>query len=280
VASSKHIKNLLPPAVVRGLRQAFSEKGKSIRFTGNYKSWEEAQKESTGYAAPEILEKTRAALLKVKAGEAAFERDSATFDVMQYEFPVLAGLLRTAVAERGRLSVLDFGGSLGGTYFQCRKFLSTVKDLRWCVVDQPAHVACGEADFANEQLRFYRTVEECLRAEQPNVLLLSSVIQYLPEPYRFLENMLEEKIPYVIIERTAFTRSGRDRLTVQHVPAWLYNASYPAWFLSEPSFRKIFAIRYELACEYAAKEELHPDGEKAVFKGFQFELIEPAGHRA
>ncbi len=274
------MKSLLPPAVVSGLRQAFGGKAKSVRFTGNYKSWKEAEKESTSYAAPEILEKTRAALLKVKAGEAAFERDSATFDVMQHKFPLLAGLLRTAAAERGRLSVLDFGGSLGGTYFQCRKFLSILKDLRWCVVDQPAHVACGEADFANEQLRFYRTVEECLRAERPNVLLLSSVIQYLPEPYLFLKNMLEEKIPYVIIERTTFTRSGIARLTVQHVPAWLYNASYPAWFLSEPSFRKIFANRYELACEYAAEEELHPEGEKAVSKGFQFELMQPAGHRA
>lgn len=283
VASSRakrYLKDLLPPVVVSGWRHALTAKRKPIRFTGNHNSWEEALRESTGYSAPEILRKTRAALLKVKAGQAAFERDSVTFDVMQHAFPLLAGLLRMAAADRGRLSVLDFGGSLGSTYFQCRKFLSVVKDLSWSVVDQPTYVACGEVDFVNDELHFYQTIEDCVRREQPNVLLLSSVIQYLPEPYGFLEKTLKEQIPYIIIERTAFTHTGRDRLTIQHVPSSIYNASYPAWFLSEPSFRKIFASRYEIVCEYVSDEELHPEGEKAVFKGFQFELIKPAGYRA
>jgi putative methyltransferase (TIGR04325 family) len=250
-----------------------------IRFTGNYKSWADAERESTGYASPKILEKTRAALLKVKKGEAAFERDSVTFDTMQHEFSLLAGLSRAAAADAGRLSVLDFGGSLGSAYFQCRRFLSGMKELRWSVVDQPAQVDCGNADFANEELRFYQTIEDCLRDQRPNVLLLSGVIQYLPEPYVFLESALRKQIPYIIVERTAFTRSGCDRLTVQHVPAWIYDASYPAWFLSEPSFRKILADRYELICEYVDDEDLHPEGEEAVFKGFQFQL-KSAGNRA
>jgi putative methyltransferase (TIGR04325 family) len=243
-----------------------------IRFTGNYKSWAEAARESTGYASPEILEKTRAGLMKVKRGEAAFERDSVTFEAMEHESSLLAGLTRAATADEGRLSVLDFGGSLGGTYFQYRQFLSGVKELRWSVVDQPAHVDCGETDFANNELRFYKTIEDCLSDQQPNVLLLLSVIQYLPEPYLFLENVSRKQIPNIIVERTAFTRSGCDRLTVQHVPAWIYDASYPAWFLSEPSFRKILASRYDLVCEYVAAEDFHPEGEEAVFKGFQFQL--------
>jgi putative methyltransferase (TIGR04325 family) len=269
MSKGKLFTNLLPP-VVSGWRHTV--RGKSIRFTGDYKSWEEAEKESTGYASPEILEKTRAALLIVKTDKAAFERDSVAFDVMEYEFSLIAGLLRTASADQGRLSVLDFGGSLGSSYFQCRKFLSVVNDLRWSVVDQPAQVACGQADFANAQLHFYRSIEDCLREEHPNVLLLSSVIQYLREPYMFLESALEHRIPYIIIERTAFTRTGHDRLTVQYVPAWLYRGSYPAWFLSESMFREIFSNRYELVCEYLSQEEFHPEGEKAVFKGFQFQL--------
>lgn len=257
----------------------FRRKRDSVRFSGNYKSWEEAERDSTGYAGPEILRKTRAALLKVKAGDATFERDSVAFDRMEYEFPLLAGLLRAAAAGQGRLSVLDFGGSLGSTYFQSRKFLSPVKELRWSVVEQPSHVACGEVEFANDELRFYRTIDDCLHGQQPNVLLLSNVIQYLREPYVFLEQILEREIPQVIIERTAFTLTGRARLTVQHVPARIYKASYPAWFLSEPLFRKIFASKYELVCEYPAPIDLHPEGEKAIYKGFQFHL-KSAANRA
>ena len=259
-------------ALSRFLRSILRHDRGSIRFTGDYKSWEDAEKASTGYSALEILEKTRATVLKVKVGEAAFERDSVTFATMQLEFPLLAGLLRAAVANDGRLSVLDFGGSLGSTYFQSRKFLSILNDLHWSVVDQPAQVACGKADFANDELTFYETIPDCLREHQPNVLLLSSVLQYLRAPYAFLESVLKESIPYVIIERTAFNCSGRDRLTVQHVPAWIYHASYPAWFLSETALRKRFADNYDLVCEYQADEDLHPENGKAVFKGFHFQL--------
>ena len=244
----------------------------AIRFTGDFKSWKDAERASTGYGAPEILEKTRAALLKVKRGEAAFERDSVTFEEMEYEFPLLAGLLRTANAFNGRLSVLDFGGALGSSYFHCRSFLSIVKQLRWSVVDQPSQVACGREDFANEELRFYETVAACLRDEQPNVLLLSGVLQYLARPYDVLAGLLRESFPYVIVERMAFNGSGRDRLTVQHVPPQIYQASYPAWFLSENSFRKVFAGRYELICEYRGRDEVNLENGRAVFKGFQFQL--------
>ena len=261
--------NFFPSLGRNRVRPNRGKKREPIRFVGEFESWAEAEKESTGYAAPEILEKTRAALLKVKQGEAAFERDSVLFPKPEYEFALLAGLLRVAARNGAQLSVVDFGGALGGTYFQHRSFLSSVRDLQWSVIDQPAHVKCGEADFANDQLRFYETIADCLSERTPNVLLLSGVLQYLREPYAFLENVLREKIPYVIVERTSFDCGGRDRLMVEQVPAWIYDASYPIWFLNEATFRKGFAQRYQLVCEYKADDE--PNSQNVVFKGFQFE---------
>jgi putative methyltransferase (TIGR04325 family) len=245
--------------------------GAAITFSGDYPSWEAAEQESRGYAAPEILAKTRAALSKVKNGEAAYERDSVTFDVIEQEFPLLAGLLRATAANGGALSILDFGGALGSSYFQCRSFLAAVRELRWSVVEQPAHVACGRSEFANDQLRFYSNIEECLRVETPNVLLLSSVIQYLPKPYEFLDDALRHGFDYVIIDRTAFIRHGRDRLTVQHVPEWIYKASYPAWFLSRELFMAKFHARYDLLAEFNALDATQPQGGEADYKGFIFE---------
>jgi putative methyltransferase (TIGR04325 family) len=245
--------------------------GHAITFSGDYPSWEAAEQDSGGYAAPEILAKTRAALLKVKNGETAYERDSVTFDAIQYEFPLMAGLLRAAVANGGGLSVLDFGGALGSSYFQCRSFLTAVRELRWSVVEQPAHVACGRSEFANDQLRFYSNIEECLRVAKPNVLLLSSVIQYLPKPYEFLDDALRHGFDYVIIDRTAFMRDGRERLTVEHVPEWIYRASYPAWFLSRKLFMAKFHARYDLLAEFHALDTAQPEGREADYKGFIFE---------
>jgi hypothetical protein len=73
-------------------------------------------------------------------------------------------------------------------------------------------------------------------------------------------------------KRTAFNNAGRDRLTIQHVPRWLYDASYPAWFLSKGSFRKVFEEKYDLVCAFVSAEEAHPKGVKAaVFMGFHFQ---------
>lgn len=242
-----------------------------ILFTGDFKTWEEAEEASTGYAAPEILAKTREGLLKVRDGLAAYERDSVVFDKIEYSYPLVAGLLRTAV-RLGRLSVLDFGGSLGSTYFQNRALLSSVAGLRWSIVEQPAHVACGNAEFATEHLRFYETIEACMQVERANTLLLSGVIQCLPRPYEFILDALRWNFDCVIVDRTPFMRDGSTRLTVEHVPEWIYKASYPSWFLSEQRFLESFASRYELLAGFQALDGLHPEGGEADYKGFFFEL--------
>lgn len=262
-----------PQAQVPQLQpQPVRDFGDSIVFIGDYPTWEEAQQNSTGYDAGVILEKTCAALLKVKNGEAVYERDSVLFDRIQHSFPLLAGLLRAAQAHEGRLSVVDFGGALGSSYFQCRDFLQPVKEFHWSVVDQPAQVACGQANFASEHLRFFSSVEDCLSVCRPNVLLLSGVLPYLPTPYALLKQLLQHRISHVIIDRTAFLQSDRERLTVQHVPSTIYPASYPAWFFSESQFQAAFTTAgYRLVADFPGADDLSPEGEKAVYKGFIYE---------
>ena len=60
-------------------------------LSGDYRSWGEAMAASTGYDTEIILEKTKTALLKVKNGEAAYERDSVAFDEIQYAWPPATG---------------------------------------------------------------------------------------------------------------------------------------------------------------------------------------------
>ena len=72
----------------------------------------------------------------MKRGEAVYERDSVIFDHIEYSFPVLCGLLRAAVEDDGKLNVLDFGGSLGSSYYQKKGFLAVCKHLRWSIIEQ------------------------------------------------------------------------------------------------------------------------------------------------
>jgi putative methyltransferase (TIGR04325 family) len=194
----------------------------------------------------------KSAALKVKRAEAVYERDSVTFSETQLAWPVLTGLLRAATEEQ-RLSVLDFGGSLGTSYYQNRRFLASVPDLEWSVVEQPHFVACGREHFQDATLRFYTTAEECLASRRPNVILLSSVLHYLPDPESVTRRLRTAPASWCIIDRTPVT-TGETTISVQVVPPTIYPASYPVrlapaatWLALFPEFT--VEAEFDSACD-------------------------------
>jgi putative methyltransferase (TIGR04325 family) len=235
-------------------------------LSGDYRSWDEAIAASTGYDSGIILEKTRTALLKVKNGEAAYERDSVLFDEIQYAWPLLAGLMFVAARCGGRLNVLDFGGSLGSTYFQNRVFLSALSEVRWNIVEQSSHVVIGKAYFEDDNLRFYSGITDCLADTKPNVVLLSSVLQYLEHPYTVLDQILELPSDHIIIDRTPFWSGSSDRLCVQTVPPSIYQASYPSWIFSTPRFHAYLNEKWQIMAAFDSLDNLSAPV-KAVWQG-------------
>lgn len=219
----------LPPILVRLLQKL---RGGGISFGGDYATWTDAKAHSSGYDADDILAKVLAATLKVKRGEAAFERDSVVFDRVQYTWPVLAGLMWAAARNDGRLNVLDFGGALGGSYFQNRKFLEVLADVRWNVVEQGHYVKSGKKHIQDEILRFYPTISACMLENTPNVILLSSVLQYLEKPINILQELRNVGAAVMIIDKTPLANIHGDKLLIQQVPTSIYSASYPMWVLS------------------------------------------------
>jgi putative methyltransferase (TIGR04325 family) len=231
------IRLVTPPLLVNPARRPGGNRPMSTcGLSGDYGSWGDAMAASTGYDSDIILEKTRAALLMVKNGEAAYERDSVLFDEIQYAWPLLAGLMWVAARCGGKLNVLDFGGSLGSSYFQNRVFLSALPGVRWNIVEQSSHVGIGKAYFEDDYLRFYAGIAECLADTQPTIVLLGSVLQYLEHPYTVFDQTLELPCDHIIIDRTPFWAGPADRLCVQTVPPGIYPASYPSWIFSRSQF--------------------------------------------
>jgi putative methyltransferase (TIGR04325 family) len=250
-------KLLLPPIVLEGWRIIQSRQGRDFDLIGNYSSWNEALRASTGYDTELILEKTKAALLNVKNGEAIYERDSVLFNEIQYTWPLLAGLMWVAAQSHGRLNVLDFGGSLGSTYYQNRAFLPNLPEVRWNIIEQSAHVKVGKEYFEDEVLKFFPNIEICLSETKPNVVLLSSVLQYLEDPYDMLNKLLDLSCEYVIIDRTPFWEGSSDRLCVQKVPPSIYPASYPSWIFAKEKFLHQIAKKdYEVIADFENLDHL------------------------
>lgn len=258
----------IPPFLKRKRRRKSADAG---GFSGDFASWSDAQQRCGGYDQPSILEKTRTAIAEVRDGRAIFERDSVLLPRPERPYPLIACLLAAAGRRRGRLSVLDFGGSLGSTYFQCRPFLSGIDELQWAVVEQPHYVVVGRREFTSDVLRFHDTPEAACVAVTPDVLLLSGVLAYLPDPHAMLERLLGLRIPSIVVDRTMFLRSDRDRLTVQVVPPEIYAASYPAWFLGETRFLGAFArAGYQATETWVCDERWPVDDDEGIYKGFLF----------
>lgn len=261
------LRDLIPPIFLKVYRRL----GLRYGFFGNYRSWEDAKKASGGYDSDIILNKVKEALLKVKRGEAVYERDSVLFDKIQYSWPLLAGLLWIASQKGNKLNLVDFGGSLGSTYYQNRKFLTHLSELQWNIVEQNRFVECGRLYFQDEHLKFYYSLEDCFNEQQPEVILFSSVIQYLENPYDLLEDVKNKGFKYIIFDRTSFLEHGEDRITVQKVPAKIYASSYPAWFFNKEKFLNFFCRDYELIAEFDALAGTIDLGDiLAIDKGFIF----------
>lgn len=240
-------RDLTPPLLLRSLRPP---RAGAIGFAGTHRDWNSALAASHGYDSEAIFEKTRDAALKVARGEAAYERDSVLFNRVEYSFAVIAALLRCALADGGRLRVLDFGGSLGTSYRQFKAFRPPVRELHWSIVEQPRYAECGHRDFENSELRFFDSIPAAVSHAQPNAVLLSGVLQYLEDPRSVLRELTARTSATLIVDRTYCSASAEDALTVQVVPPSIYDASYPCWIFSRSRLLEPLTGDYDLIAQF------------------------------
>ena len=248
-------KGILPMSVLQLLRQAGLG---DIRFRGQFTTWEEAASQCSGYEEESILSRVLASTLEVKRGNAAYERDSIIFSEIQYSWPILSGLMRAAGVNSGVLNVLDFGGSLGSSFFQNQKFLVGLKEVSWNVVEQPHFVKAGIEHIQDEILKFYMTIDECLAENSPNVIILSSVLQYVQDPMALLECLADLGAETLIIDRTCYLKEGkRSILKIQEISNSIYTAKYPCRFFIEEQLLDIpRAYNYGLLESFESLDKL------------------------
>jgi putative methyltransferase (TIGR04325 family) len=264
------------PSPLKNLYRKFFSPPKKYGWFGNYTNWKDAEKECSGYDSETILEKVKESVLKVKSGEAVYERDSVLFDEIQYSEPLLNAFKSIAKKNDNTLHIVDFGGSLGSSYFQNRNFLKELKELKWSIVEQKHFVDCGKEFFEDEHLKFYYTIDEALNRAESKVLLLSSVIQYFEKPYELIEKCINYNFDYIIIDRTGFIDKKKDRITVQIVPEYIYKASYAAWFFNEQKFINSFTDKYDIVDDFVSElsKPMNIDkNTKAYWKGFLLKKI-------
>ncbi|MGF7077753.1 methyltransferase, TIGR04325 family [Mucilaginibacter sp. UYCu711] len=239
-------------------------------WKGDYKTYEDAKAQCAGYDEDHILQRIIDTTNKVKNGEAVYERDGIIYDEIKENFHLLSTLLLIAGKNNNKLTFIDFGGSLGTSYYQNISYLSHLTQLNWCIIEQPKFVDAGKKAFENEHVKFYNSLEDCLAVHpHPDLVLFSSSLQYMSDPYKVLKVIQSFKIPYILIDLIGYNDKKQDRITIQHVPPVFYGieASYPCMFINRDKLEAQLSEVYNRVFDFIVESEKYYIG----LKPFKYE---------
>lgn len=204
-------------------------------FDDGFPDFESAAAVCQGYSDDVINQKSFEAARAVIKGEAAFERDGVLFTDPEPRTPVVEALRRLASAD-GVLRVLDIGGGLGSSYWQNARALDA-EQLNWSVVERSDLVTLAE-QLPPHPVTYLNDLDAALESDW-DAVLLSSVLQYLPEPHSVLRKVKHSSCRLVIVDRTPVHDGTEDLVCVQHAPAHIYEASYPAWIFGRSTLESL-----------------------------------------
>ncbi len=168
---------------------------------GRYNSFHDALSHSTGYSDSVILEKVSNAVICVLKGYAAYERDGSIFPSIPNDLKIRELIIK--LAKEGD-SIIDYGGGLGGTYLCLQDALPDL--AHYIIVEQPNFVELGKSIAAQYNIPVSFTANLAQVNCQPSIVVASSVLQYLSDPYQTLMSIAKLKPKHIILDRLGFVR--------------------------------------------------------------------------
>lgn len=259
------IKDFVPPVVVKTIFPKKPDWG----WFGRYKTWEEAKQQTQGYDASHILEKKKATFRQIKSGEAMYELDSIIYKKKSFNTPLLFSLSHIANKKIESLTLIDFGGSLGSSYYWVKDFINPHIQLDWNIIEQAHIVEAGKAEFETDSLHFYENFESFKAVKKADVLLLSGVIQCISDWQFIIDEIKESQPEYIIIDRTPFFKNPdtADSISVQLLNASVYGkpSSFPCWIFNQASIISEIKNDYEILIDCENFEHLNYDYEGGEF---------------
>lgn len=227
--------------------------GHAITYQGTYPDWESATAATTGYDDDALIERLIKAARACRQRPGYWEQDGVVYSAIPPDFPLFYAMLLVAAKNTtNRLCILDIGGGLASSYYQCRHYFPPELHLDWRIVEQPRLVIAGR-EFPEKELRYFDSLDAALSEGRPDIVLMSSVLQYLREPYVVLEQICASGIPYAVIDRHPFSFT-RELITVQVIPKTLYPASYPSWLFDQKRFFEVIDRTYDRIAEWRGKD--------------------------
>jgi putative methyltransferase (TIGR04325 family) len=245
---TKVINGMLPPTMKTLIRGTLS------RFIGFVEvgSWAEAQKAVAGYesdtAVESIIESIQQAHASSNETKALTSRD------LQIISSFAIAIAAVGVSNT-KIKVVDVGGAGGDYFFMFANAMPAVT-FDWVVVETPALAkAITKTNLGKgRDIRWVSSLDEA--GSDCDVALLSSVMQYVDDPYGLL-NEVSNRCKVMVINRIPLTSSETDQATVQHVRTHGRRGAYPAWFFGTEVFIGEIQRIGDIMSRWAVPEDSH-----------------------
>ncbi len=158
-----------------------------------------------------------------------------------------------AVKHQSMIRVLDIGGGLGEYFFLFEKMAPSLQ-FQWTVVETPP--VCEIARKTLPSRANLNWVDSVDHADGHfDITLMSSVIQYVEQPYELLNKGIE-KSDFLILNRCPLTYSKGGFVCIQRPGFFESKGSYPVHMLSEAKLINYLRARGEILSRWMVPEDV------------------------
>jgi putative methyltransferase (TIGR04325 family) len=244
---------------------------KFSQFEGPFLSWEECLNTSKGYESDEFFSRARSSAMLVSKIETIYERDSVIFrDKEINEFILLWLFYQYSLSKNQVFNVLDFGGGYASSFYQNKKYLNSLPNLKWVIVEQDKVVNDCIDIFNTPNLFFTTSINSSIKfVNDINVVLISSSLQYVKNIEEILLELIAINSKLIIFDRIPFHFNNNENncILTQKVNPKIYSTTYPFWAQSYFNFKSLLIKNgYSLLYDKVSRE-----GSAVTRSNFQFE---------
>lgn len=146
----------------------------------------------------------------------------------------------------------------GHTTFNAKALLQDTVKMAWHVVETPGMVTVGKS-LETDELKFYTNLDAA-KAELDHIdlLLVSSTLSYLPEPYAFLSRLVDAGANNIFLTRQPLTHFDKDIVQIQEskisangpgpLPAGMADGTvrYPMTAIQKLRVESILQTKYQI----------------------------------
>ena len=168
--------------------------------------------------------------------------------------------------------LLDFGGSIGLTYYGYRRYGALPRDVRWTILEVPAIAAEGRriAEREGETQLHFETEVSVVGAV--DIALAAGVLQYLENAIPGFLEVLPAPPPRLLLNKLPFTRGAPfwtlDNFSRSIAPYHVFNETDFLGYFADAGY--VVRDRWEVA-ELSCEIPFHPERHVSHFKGLYLE---------